>query len=767
MGARAALVVAVALLALTATAAGTVRVGPLGGAPSPAAAVLVTDQAVVPAGRTLVPLPGSYPIHLTLTLRFSNSTRLSDLLRNLEAPSSPEYRSFLDPSEFREQFAPTPAEVATAEAALLDAGAGSVSVTSDRLGVSAVLPADGVASLLGVRPVSYEDGLGRLAYTTIGTPRLSGSLGGIVAGVGGLSDAGNAAIQLASEMGAPRPIGQFVVENHTSVQWDVGSDFALALGATTLWPGAGSVANATFPTGIAIATLLASSYNSTSAVNLPPYDPAVVDAYFNDTLGPGWPAPTVKGIVVPLNGIASPPPPGKLDLTDSSEDEFENSLDIEMAGSLAPGSSVYDFYFAGSQMVAPLPASDVADDFALDLEAALNYNYAPDHLAVVSGSFGLPEVNDPLWNSELEEATVLGVTVVCASGDQGNAPNSLTGRGGAWPTWPASAAFDDAGAVSVGGTTVTLAGTPTSLATSTSIDPAYDPNVTGVANAVAWYENTTAGSYAGSEGGASSVFPEPSWQFHSAAQWAIVNATMRQGAGSLGRTGPDVAFPSNDTIAFVFANSTGTIFLDVLAGTSVAAPVFAGLLASVVAVESLRAGRFTPLGFLDPELYRIGSYYASPAVDHSAAESTDPYLDIVRGSNFVFAAGPGWDAVTGWGELTGPAFLAADLNATIGGFVYTGPTPGLPPRAAPFLSVQTEYLLIGIGTLVAIALVIIAARPTRAPARAGPTRPSTEEDLFGPPSAPLAARSGPTFVCPYCGGERPSEPVRCPHCGTL
>ena len=390
--------------------------------------------------------------------------------------------------------------------------------------------------------------------------------------------------------------------------------------------------------------------------------------------------PRVTGVPVTVDSV-TPPLPGSLGAyTDTSSDEFENSLDLEMAGSLAPGAALYNFYFPGSVTAGTgTAAGDVADDFALDLSDALAYDYSPDHLAVVSGSFGLVEQNDSLWDSGLEEAAAIGVTVVCASGDQGNAPDLLTGRGSSLPTWPATAAFDDTGTVSVGGTTITLAGTPTSTATPSEVNATYDSSVTGVQSAVAWYDETTPEEYAGSEGGASEVFPEPSWQFHSAAQPAIVNATERQGSYFAGRAGPDVSFPANNTIAFVFANSTGTIFLDILGGTSVAAPVFAGLIADIVAVDGARAHAFEPLGFVDPDLYHIASYYASAAVRNSSAEADDPFQDVVSGSNYLFSAAPGWDAVTGWGELSALKLAVAlnDSNAT--GFVYLGPTPSLPP----------------------------------------------------------------------------------------
>ncbi|MGB6501522.1 MAG: protease pro-enzyme activation domain-containing protein [Thermoplasmata archaeon] len=770
MGLRAAFSIALAVLAMTAAIPSLAHSAPVGTAPRPAdPAPLLTDQAPVPAGGATSPLPGAALLPITLTLRLSNQSRLSLLLADLENPRSSQYRAFISTAEFRSEFAPSPREIQSLEWAVRAAGGRSVGSTPGRLGIETMISVRSLDALLGVKIVSYLAADDRRAYTAVGTPHLPAGFGDLVAGVGGLSNAGNAVLRLAATEIRPAPVDQFVDENGTGVQWAVGSDYARAYGASALWTGA-NVSGATYPSQTAIATLLASSYNSIRQVTLPPYDPKVLNDYFNYTLGPSWPHPHITGVPVAVPDASLPPLPMSLGaLNDTTQDEYENSLDLEMAGSMAPGAALYNFYFNGSLMVNPAETvGALADDFALDLGAALDYNYAPQRLAVVSGSFGLPDQNDSLWDSELEEAAALGVTIVCASGDQGNAPGSLTGRGSALPEWPATAAFTDSGSVSVGGVTLTMTGSPSSNGSSRYILPAFDPHVTGISSAVAWYEHSTPGEYAGSEGGVSPVFPEPAWQFHSAAQYPILNATEHQGASSLGRAGPDVAFPGNNTIAFVFANSTGTVYLDVLGGTSVAAPVLAGLLGDLVAVRSAASGSFSPLGYLDPALYQIASFYASAAVRNSSEEATDPFEDIVHGSNFLFSAAPGWDAVTGWGGFTAIPFLTAYENSTISRYVYTGPTPTLPPRApAPFLTPSTEYLLIGIAALVAIALVILAARPPRgAPMQRPPPMARASEDPFATAAAPGTA-SGAMFSCPYCGGERPSEPVRCPHCGML
>jgi len=729
---------------------------------------LSTDTVAVPAGAATVPLPASTPLEVSLTLAYSHAGALSAYLAAVESPGSPLYREYLSHAEFEAEFAPTESDVQSVLSVLYGEGARNVTVSPDRLIVSAELTSASVDTLFGVR-MAYVEGAesGRL-YTALGTPTLPSSLAGRVTGVDGLS---NAADYRLSYNVAPEGIGrapaapggdQFVVNNSSGVRYFPGSDYTQLFGATNLLPGPSSIVNATYPEHVAIATLLASGYNDSGStvVNTPPYDPRAVEAYFNDTLNPDWPISNVTGVNLTIAGVPSPAPGYSPDFDDSL-DSIENSLDLEMAGSFAPGAALYNFYFAGSLLYYAATDSDVAGYFVQDLAAALSYNYTATgvHLGAVSCSFGIPDLNESGWNAELEEAAAMGVTVVAASGDQGNAPDSLTGRGdGQWPLWPATAAFNTSGAVSVGGVSVEVGGSPAGWFNDTNytLNVSWDPDVGPLTQLSTWWDTTAgAGNFAGSEGGVSAVDGEPNWQFHSAAQPNIVNVTIDQGLSNLGRSGPDIAFPANTTIAYVYANATGAVYYIILGGTSIAAPSFAGFLADEIAVAH------HDFGFVDPEIYRIASYFAA----HPGPN--DPFYDVKNGSNYFFSALPGWDATTGWGAPLGELFYEADGNSAIANYTYTGPTPGLPAAAPPPAIPWTEIVVIfGVGVTVAVVLILSMARTPKNPV-APP--PPTYQPMPppAPGSFPTAPHSGATFLCPYCGAIRPAEPVRCPRCGAL
>ncbi len=750
-------------------------------APStPAVEPLVTDAVRIPAGLPLRALPASYPVPLTFTLASPHPRALAAFLSAVSDPRSPLFQHFLTYPEYEAEFAPTPSELSTVLAALRADGATSWTVTPDRSGITTTLSAAGVDALLGVELNQYGVADGRPLFSAVGAPRLASALAPIVVGVEGLSYSGPGhLVPNLSVVGKPvalrasnpsvpstRP-GQYILDNSTHTDFFVGSDFTQAYNATALFPGS-AAPNATYPTGVAIATLLAGGYNATAGQDLPPWDPSVINAYFNDTLAPSWPKPSVIGVPVAI-GSVQPPLPGFFGgLNDTSGFEFENSLDLEMAGDMAPGAPLYNFYFAGSLLAGNPSASQLASDFGQSLAEALAYHYSPAHLAVVSGSFGLPDLNNSLWNVELGVAEATGVSGGISSGDQGNAPDSLTGRSeGPWPTWPASAAFNSTGAVAVGGVSLTLDGSPSGTINATSVNLTYDPLVRGIGSTSAWWDAQGGpGTVAGTEGGVSTVYPEPYWQFHSAAQPTIVNATIDQGANALGRAEPDIAFPANDTVVTAFENSTGTIFAVVLGGTSVAAPVFAGLIADVLAVRNGGANStWTGFGYLAPQLYQMAGYFAA-----HPSSPIDPFLDVTVGRNYVFSAGPGWDATTGWGGLDALRWLSAATNRSVATFVYTGPTPGLPPASPGSSTVPWTMvvLVFGIGLAVALGLVLLVVRPRR------PTGPvqvpfgaqGTPGAPYGP-SAPTSATTGATFACPYCGASRPAEPVRCPQCGAL
>ncbi|MGI0150532.1 MAG: S53 family peptidase, partial [Thermoplasmata archaeon] len=548
--------------------------------------------------------PGT-EIRLEFALAPSDPSGLSELDRALVDPASPLQGKYLTEAEFESRFGPDPAAIAQLRSFLTLHGGSDFALAPDRLALSFTLPAGNLTATLGTSLVALGGPGAERLYRADGPPVLPSIFAKLVDGIDGLTDVAASGASLDAALVRPGP-GQFVIDGGSDREILEGSDLAQAYGDATLFPGGGSSLG-TFGNGTAVATLLTSGFNYTADSNVAPFDPAAVRQYFASTFPPWWPLPSVSGVAVAVDGVSAPPPGPASPFTDDTTAVSENSLDLEMAGSMAPGTSLVNFYFPESALMAPASVGygDIADDFALDLSAALSHDYAPAHLVAVSSSFGLPDLNDTLWDSELAHAAALGVTVLAATGDEGNAPSALTGRlPGQPPEWPSTAAFDTTGVLAVGGTDLNLSGLPTSVVYPPS-PPAlsYDTSIGGPASEVAWTSTLGEGRYSGSEGGVSAVYPEPAWQFDSAAQPAVVNATEIEGGSQLGRAVPDVAFAAEGVVAQT-ASGPGGATLAVYDGTSVAAPLAAGALAECAAVLG------HSFGYLDPTLYRLGSFAA-------------------------------------------------------------------------------------------------------------------------------------------------------------
>ncbi|MBV8201265.1 MAG: S53 family peptidase [Acidobacteria bacterium] len=270
---------------------------------------------------------------------------------------------------------------------------------------------------------------------------------------------------------------------------------------------------------------------------------------------------------------------------------LEAAADLEWAHAIAPSAGI-DLVFAKS-------ASDV------DLLNAVRY--AVDHRLgdVISQSFGEAEqCAGPgviaSQHSAYERAVAERITLLASTGDQG-------------------------------ATQLTCDGTSL-LGVQAVSTPASDPDVTAVGGTVLLADGLSGAyqaevAWRAGGGGFSTYFHRPAFQ-----------ASAHTGSATRGV--PDVAFNAGVGVIVVWSllAPPGQIGLGVVGGTSLGPPEWAG----VVALADQKTGR--PLGWLNPALYRLARHQADQT-----------FHDITAGSNSFggavgFAAGPGWDAVTGLGS---------------------------------------------------------------------------------------------------------------------
>ena len=283
---------------------------------------------------------------------------------------------------------------------------------------------------------------------------------------------------------------------------------------------------------------------------------------------------------------------------DASGPDGEVMLDIEVVGAVAPAAKIV-VYFA--------PNTDAG---FLDAITTAAHDTA-NRPSVISISWGCPE---SAWtpqamtafDSALQSAAAMGISVCVASGDNGSGDGADDGVDHV--DFPASSPH----VLACGGTSVQAA----NLALSSE---------------VAWNDGGNGGA---GGGGVSFFFPLPAWQ----AGLTVLKAGQ---SGPLTMRGvPDVSGNADPETGYdVRIDGTEAV----LGGTSAVAPLWAGLLARI------NAAKGGSVGFINPSLYR------RPAA----------MRDVTQGSNGDFAAAVGWDACTGLGSPNGFA-LAVLLEAPAG-----------------------------------------------------------------------------------------------------
>jgi hypothetical protein len=268
------------------------------------------------------------------------------------------------------------------------------------------------------------------------------------------------------------------------------------------------------------------------------------------------------------------------------------TLDIEIIGAIAPKANIRVYF-------SPFTAKGFV--------AALNQAVA-DGVSVISIGWGQPESQ---WketevreiDAALRAATESGVTVIAAAGDNGVTDGVEDGK--PHVDFPASSPW----VLAVGGTEV--------------VTSAHQ-----IVSETVW--NDKGGGATG--GGVSELFERPDWQ-------ADVRGPARKD-GKPGRAIPDVA-------AIAAPSSGALILLDgrrtVVGGTSLSAPVWAGLIALI------NQGLGRNVRYLNPLLYQK----AGPAGVLQSITKGENSIGHVKG----YSAGPGWNAVAGWGSPNGTKLL--------------------------------------------------------------------------------------------------------------
>ena len=278
----------------------------------------------------------------------------------------------------------------------------------------------------------------------------------------------------------------------------------------------------------------------------------------------------------------------------------EISLDVESAHTMAPGATI-DLYVANG---------------ALPLSAAIAAIVAQDKVGDLSQSFGFPEsqlssitassfdLNIVLTDQFYMLGAAEGITFISSTGDVGGSGDAGGPEGSV--AYPSTSPY----VVAVGGTTTYLNFEGTAV--SSSYETAWS-NYGFVPDGV---------NYGGGTGGVSDLEPRPWYQ-----------AGLSAPAGfAQGREVPDLSLNANVYPGInVVVPGNGT---EVSGGTSESSPLFAGLLALLMASAK------SELGLINPGLYSLAQ---SPSVYPKV------YHPITFGYIIPWVSQSGYNMATGWG----------------------------------------------------------------------------------------------------------------------
>ena len=558
-----------------------------------------------------------------MTIRFSmtaaQEAALDQLLAAQLNPASPLYHQWLTPEQFAAQFGASPGDLAQVSAWLSGKGFIVTGVARGGSYISFNGTAAQVQQAFGTTLHNLSVN-GEQHFAPLAEPSVPAAFSGVVSQITGLND-----------FHPKARVRSHIVPDPAALVPGVKPEFTSSISGNHY------IAPGDFYTIYDTTPLLNSGYNGTgitiAVMGQTDIYTADVTAFRSASGLSTTNVPTVK--LVPTS---SDPGVSLNDLT-------EASLDVEWSGAVAPSATI--LY---------VNSTDVVD---LSLTYAIDNDVAP----IVTISYGDCEAS---WGSTdiavyqklFKQASSQGQTVMAASGDTGatdceqdyvSSPTVATH--GLAVDFPASSPN-----VTALGGSMFNEGTGTYWNTTNNT---YSGSAISYIPEAVWNETASAGSLLGGGGGASSYFTKPAWQigtgvpadFSRDVPDLVLNAAVYH-EGTL--------ICADGFCTSGYRNSSSS--LDVVGGTSVAAPSFAGVLALIESKVSPTKG----LGNINPTIYALANnstYYAAAFHDIQTGNNAMPCTlgttNCTTGNpnynsttlELGYNAGVGYDLATGWGSV--------------------------------------------------------------------------------------------------------------------
>jgi hypothetical protein len=545
------------------------------------------------------PAPPDLPMErmmLVLKRSAEQEVALQRLLQEQQDKSSANFHKWLTPDQFGEQFGPAPEDVQTIVSWLQSSGFQAEKVSRGRGTVEFSGDARGVEQAFHT-PIHRYVVNGISHWANAADPQIPEALAPVVAGVATLHNF----------VAAPQLV---IRPDKLMVPWAPPRPPAL-----TFSNGSHALAPADYGVLYQINPLYAIGINGTGA-----------------TIGIVGRSNIILSDIVSFRtvfGLPANPPQIIVNGTDPGDlgggEEVEAVLDVSWSGAVAPGATVK---FVVSKTTNTTDGVFLSEEFIID-------NNLSD---IMSESFGDCEANytqaEAFSIAALaEQAAAQGITYTVSAGDTGSAGCDSQGEQAATGPFSvnvlASLPYD----IAVGGTQFNDSGNP-SLYWSPSNGSGLGSALSRIPEDV-WNQSCTAaqcgtGNIIAGGGGVSIYFPKPAWQ---AGEAGIPN----DGARDL----PDVSLTSSAAYApyalcvegSCTPNSQGQISLELVGGTSAAAPSFAGILGLV------RQNANARLGQANYVLYRLAATETLSQCNSSSTTTTLGssciFADVTVGNNAV------------------------------------------------------------------------------------------------------------------------------------
>lgn len=599
----------------------------LGPAPAvvPARAVVQSSSPAAASANRVGATPSETAIEFNVGLQLGDQAGAEALARSVSDPTSAGYRRYLSASQWERRFSPSQSSVKAVTSWLESEGVTIDAVTPDRMTIQATASAATVQRAFATTLNEYRQ-RGRVLRLSSSPLKVPRDVVSLISGVTGVDQNVATPDKLTGGEGHPaaKSPGQELPQPPGFRNAPPCSSYYAKKSDTTDPPYGGGYP-APLPYAICgyIPAQLQGAYGLTSqiasGIDGKGVTVAVVDAYASPTLFADANQYTLKN--QPTQVLAAGQFAEHLsktfnqtELCEASEWFGEQTLDVEAVHATAPGANI--LYVGAKNCVAGLYNSvqEVVDGHLADVITNSWGDGGGDLLDSPGSRRGFDNI--------LLMAGGTGIGVQFSSGDEGD---EFTTLGMTVADYPASSPY----ATSVGGTSLQVGkgntrigelgwSTSKSVLCSTLLQAERYPGCRAASKLNTWNPPAPGEYLYGGGGGTSYEYPEPPYQ-----QGVVPSALAERNASTTGianRVEPDISMDGDPTTGMLVGETqqfpNGTYYDEYrIGGTSLSSPLFAGVMADA----DQAAG--TPLGFVNPLIYKLGAWPASA------------YYDVVPGGN--------------------------------------------------------------------------------------------------------------------------------------